>query len=232
MDIDINFNFYSDTPKGKDPDSYSSTLRSYHRILWSRELPNGSLFKLDETIPMRLHHKSELGEFVLSSDSIAHTYSNIKSTTDIVKKIDAEELVKFVSLCSTIGGYIIFPSERINNQMTINGARGVNKKIRDRFDLTLECIRKYYKNEESPLNETFKRYKQFFNLFESFEGYVDFFLLQDLVTSDYLSIKYFVPFESFENYPLPNDIEEYKQYKYNLSNFVSSRSLRMKDLNK
>jgi len=232
VDIDINFNFYSDTPKGKDPDSYSSTLRSYHRILWSRELPNGSLFKLDETIPMRLHHKSELGEFVLSSDSIAHTYSNIKSTTDIVKKIDAEELVKFVSLCSTIGGYIIFPSERINNQMTINGARGVNKKIRDRFDLTLECIRKYYKNEESPLNETFKRYKQFFNLFESFKGYVDFFLLQDLVTSDYLSIKYFVPFESFENYPLPNDIEEYKQYKYNLSNFVSSRSLRMKDLNK
>ena len=232
MDIDINFNFYSDTPKGKDPDSYSSTLRSYHRILWSRELPNGSLFKLDETIPMRLHHKSELGEFVLSSDSIAHTYSNIKSKTDIVKKIDAEELVKFVSLCSTIGGYIIFPSERINNQMTINGARGVNKKIRDRFDLTLECIRKYYKNEESPLNETFKRYKQFFNLFESFKGYVDFFLLQDLVTSDYLSIKYFVPFESFENYPLPNDIEEYKQYKYNLSNFVSSRSLRMKDLNK
>ena len=232
MNIDINFNFYSDTPKGKDPDSYSSTLRSYHRILWSRELPNGSLFKLDETIPMRLHHKSELGEFVLSSDSIAHTYSNIKSTTDIVKKIDAEELEKFVSLCSTIGGYIIFPSERINNQMTINGARGVNKKIRDRFDLTLECIRKYYKNEDSPLNETFERYKQFFNLFESFKGYVDFFLLQDLVTSDYLSIKYFVPFESFEDYPLPNDIEEYKQYKYNLSNFVSSRSQRMKDLNK
>ena len=232
MDIDINFNFYSDTPKGKDPDSYSSTLRSYHRILWSRELPNGSLFELDETIPMRLHHKSELGEFVLSSDSIAHTYSNIKSTTDIIKKIDAEELEKFVSLCSTIGGYIIFPSERINNQMTINGARGVNKKIRDRFDLTLECIRKYYKNEDSPLNETFERYKQFFNLFESFKGYVDFFLLQDLVTSDYLSIKYFVPFESFENYPLPNDIEKYKQYKYNLSNFVSSRSQRMKDLNK
>ena len=232
MDIDINFNFYSDTPKGKDPDSYSLTLRSYHRILWSRELPNGSLFKLDETIPMRLHHKSELGEFVLSSDSIAHTYSNIKSTTDIIKKINTDELEKFVLLCSTIGGYIIFPSERINNQMTINGARGVNKKIRDRFDLTLECIRKYYKNEDSPLNETFERYKQFFKLFESFKGYVDFFLLQDLVTSDYLSIKYFVPFESFENYPLPNDIEEYKQYKYNLSDFVSSRSQRMKDLNK
>ena len=232
MDIDINFNFYSDTPKGKDPDSYSPTLRSYHKILWSRELPSGSLFKLDESIPMRLHHKSELGEFVLSSDSIAHTYSNIKSTTDIIKKINADELEKFVSLCSTIGGYIIFPSERINNQMTINGARGVNKKIRDRFDLTLECIRKYYKKEDSPLIKTFERYKQFFNLFDSFKEYVDFFLLQDLVTSDYSSIKYLIPFESFENYPLPNDIEEYQLYKYNLSNFVSARSQRMKDINK
>ena len=138
MNIDTSFNVYTDTPKGRDPDSYSPTLRNYHKFLWSKKLPNGLLFKLDETIPMRLHHKSDLGEFVLSSDSIAHTYSNIKSTTNIIKKIDTKELEKFVSLCSTIGGYIIFPSERINNQMTINGARGVNKKIRDRFDLTLE----------------------------------------------------------------------------------------------
>ena len=232
MNIDTSFNVYSDTPKGKDPDSYSPTLRNYHKILWNKKLPNGLLFELDDTIPMRLHHKSELGEFVLSSDSIAHTYSNTKSTTDIIRKINSDELKKFVSLCSTIGGYIIFPSERINNQMTINGARGVNKKIRDRFDLTLECIRKFYKKEDSPLNETFERYKQFFNLFDSFKGYVDFFLLQDLVASDYLSIKYLIPFESFENYPLPNDIEEYKQYKYNLSKFVSARSQRMEDFNK
>ena len=228
MDIDINFNFYSDTPKGKDPDSYSPTLRNYHKILWSKELPNGLLFKLDETIPMRLHHKSELGQFILSSDSIAHTYSNIKSTTNIIKNIEADEVEKFVSLCSTIGGYIIFPSERINNQMTINGARGVNKKIRDRFDLTLECIRRYYEKENSPLNDTFERYKSFFNLFNNFQGYVDFFLLQDLVTNDYSSIKYLIPFETFENNPLPNDIEEYKLYKYNLSNFVLARSQRMK----
>lgn len=232
MNIDTSFNVYSDTPKGKDPDSYSPTLRNYHKILWSKKLPNSLLFKLDDTIPMRLHHKSELGEFVLSSDSIANTYSNIKSTTNIIKKIDTQELEKFVFLCSTIGGYIIFPSERINNQMTINGARGVNKKIRDRFDLTLECIRRYYNKENSPLNETFNRYKKFFNLFDSFQGYVDFFLLQDLVANDYSSIKFFIPFESFENYPLPNDIEEYKQYKYNLSNFILARSQRMENLDK
>ena len=231
MKIDINFNFYSDTPKGKDPDSYSPTLRNYHKILWSKALPNGLKFELDDKTPMRLHHKSNLGEFYLSSDSIAHTYSNIQSTAHIIKDIDVNELNNFFSLCSTIGGYIIYPSERINNKMTINGSRGVNKKIRDRFDLTLECIRKFYKKEDSPLNETFERYKQFFNLFDSFKGYVDFFLLQDLVASDYLSIKYLIPFESFENYPLPNDIEEYKQYKYNLINFVLARGQRMEEFN-
>ena len=73
MNIDTSFNVYSDTPEGKDPDSYSPTLRNYHKILWSKKLPNGLFFKLDDTIPMRLHHKSEIGEFVLSSDSIAHT---------------------------------------------------------------------------------------------------------------------------------------------------------------
>ena len=229
MNIDINFNVYSDTPEGKDPDSYSPTLRNYHKNLWSKKLPNGSLFQLNETIPMRLHHKSELGEFVLSSDSIANTYSSIKSTHNIIKNIKEEEIEKFVSLCSTIGGYVIFPSERINNQMTINGARGINKKIRDRFDLTLECIRRYYREEDNPLNETLKRYSSFFKLFVNFQSYVDFFLLQDLVDNNYSEIKYFIPFKSFEESPLPDDTNHYKLYKENLSIFVVSRNERIKN---
>ena len=39
----IDFDVYSDTPKGKDPDSFSPTLRKYHYILWSKCLPNGKL---------------------------------------------------------------------------------------------------------------------------------------------------------------------------------------------
>ena len=152
--IDINFNVYSDTPEGKDPDSCSSTLRNYHKILWSKPLPNGSIFDLDDKTPMLLHHKSELGEFFLSSDSIGHTYSRIQNMSHIINKVPSEEIDSFFSLCSTIGGYIIYPSKRVDNQMTINGARGTNGKIKDRFDLTLECIRRHYLNEESPLSKT------------------------------------------------------------------------------
>ena len=45
--IDIKFDFRSDTPEGKDADTYSSTLRNYHQILWSKCLPNGKKFDFD-----------------------------------------------------------------------------------------------------------------------------------------------------------------------------------------
>ena len=40
-DFDAGFDLRSDTPEGKDPDTYSPTLRRYHRMLWSKELPSG-----------------------------------------------------------------------------------------------------------------------------------------------------------------------------------------------
>ena len=232
--IDISFDVYSDTPirkdgRKKDPDSYSPTLRRYHKILWSKLLPNGKYFDLKDNIPKVFHHKSKLGEFFLSSDSIGHTYSksNEKGMPYIVNQVPVEEIDSFFSICSTIGGYILFPSKRIENKMTINGARALNKKIKDRFDLTLECIRSFYANETSPLSNTLKRYSTFFSLFQDFKGYVDFFLLQDLVTEDYLSIKFYLPFNGFNNKPLPNNVDEYQSYKKNVIDFITARNKRI-----
>ena len=232
MIIDVNFNFYLDTPKGKDPDSYSDTLRRYHKLLWNKPLPNGTVFNLDLKTPKILHHKSQLGEFYLSSDSLAHDYSKWKSTEHIIKKISKTEIENFFNLGCTIGGYTIFPSNRIDNQMTINGSRGINKKIKDRFDLTLECIRRFYLNEDSPLLETLSRYKDFFKLFDDFKGYVDFFLFQDLVQSNYSSINYFLPSNNFNNSPIPNDIQEYKVYRKNMTEFINKRSKRIFEYSK
>ena len=232
MIIDVNFNFYLDTPKGKDPDSYSDTLRRYHKLLWNKPLPNGTVFELDLKTPKILHHKSQLGEFYLSSDSLAHDYSKWKSTDHIIKKIPKTEIENFFNLGCTIGGYTIFPSNRVDKQMTINGSRGINKKIKDRFDLTLECIRRFYLNEDSPLLETLSRYKDFFKLFDDFKGYVDFFLFQDLVQSNYSSINYFLPSNNFNNSPIPNDIQEYKVYRKNMTEFINKRSKRIFEYSK
>ena len=225
--IDITFNVFSDTPEGKDPDSFSPTLRKYHQILWSKELPNGKHFQLDLDTPKLLHHNSDLGEFFLSSDQIGNTYSNVGKMSHIVKKIPEDEMELFSNIRATIAGHAIFPAKRIDNKMTINGARGVNHKIQDRFDLTLECIRRFYQKEDSPLNEVFKRYADFFSLFQDFRGYVEFFHYQDLVEKDFLKIRFWHDFDDFNSPPLPANKEEYLSYKEKVIDFLHGRNQRI-----
>ena len=216
--------------EGKDPDSASKTLRLYHKLLWSKKLPNEKDFILSDTIEnVYLYHKSESGEFFLSSDAFIHTYWHWKRTKELIKKIPIDELEYFEYLSYTIGGIIIFPFNRVNNLPTMNQERGCNFKINDRMDLTLECIKLYYNNEDSPLYKTIKRYDNFFKLFYNFKGYCEYFLLQDLVLNDFLNIKFFLPFNGFINNPLPNNIDEYNIYKKNSIEYLHKRIIELKN---
>ena len=165
--IDVNFDFRIDINyNGSDVDKYSHTLKQYHKILWSKPLPDGRHLNLDDSREnFYLHAQVGTQEFFLSSDSFSHTYSRWKRTKHIIEKIPRNEIEEFLDIAYTIGGYIIFPSNKVNNLPSINQERGTNSLICDRFDLTLECIRRYYNNEESPLFETLKRYNDFFQLF-------------------------------------------------------------------
>ena len=226
--IDVGFDFRTDTPKGKDPDSYSPTLRKYHKLLWSKKLPNGSLFTLvDSHKNSYLYHSSELGEFQLSSDSAIHTFSRWKSMAHIINQVNQDEIESFRRLGYTMGGMIIFPSNKIDGKATINGARGFNSQIRDRIDLTLECIRRYYEKESSPLADVLIRYSDFFELFGNFQGYIDFFLLQDLVADDYGAIKFFMPFNEFKTSAVPTNLDMYINYKEDVMHFINLRNTRI-----
>ncbi|WP_426037671.1 DUF6994 family protein [Cypionkella sp. TWP1-2-1b2] len=225
--IDTTFDVYSDA-RGRDPDSHSPTLRRYHKILWSKPLPDGTCFDLSNERPGDyLHHKSQRGEFILSSDSLGHTYRYVKAMAGIITQVPDRDLDKFFSICSTPGAYIVFPARKIEGKTTINAARGLNSKIRDRFDLTLECIRLHYLNEESPLSLVLLRYADFFVLFNDFQGYVDFFLLQDLISEDGASIHFFLPFKGFDHPPLPSDVDAYLAYRDNMIAFVTARNRRI-----
>jgi len=122
---------------------------------------------------------------------------------------------------------MIFPGNKIDGKMTINGQRGCHPRIKDRFDLTVECIRRHYLGLDSPLRETLTRYADFFRLFEDFSGYIEFFLLQDLVTEDYTAVRLFSPFEDFKPWPLPENIEAYIAYRKCALDFVDARNQRM-----
>lgn len=122
---------------------------------------------------------------------------------------------------------MIFPGNRIDGKMTINGARGWNSKIADRFDLTVECIRRYYRGEESPLYNDLNRYSEFLHLFTDFNGYVDFFLLNDLVTDDCSAIHFFTPTIDFAQSPRPASLDDYFIFRERTIDFVNSRNARI-----
>jgi hypothetical protein len=226
--IDITFDFRRDTPKDKDPDIYSKTLRRYHKLLWSKKLPNGVDFLLDDTkSDAYLHHKSDVGEFFLSSDTAIHTFSKWKRMAHIIMQLEESEVEAFRCASYTIGGMIVFPSNKIDGKSTINGARGFSPLIRDRIDLTLECIRRYYLNLNSPLSDVLNRYADFFQLFESFSGYVDFFHLQDLVSENYSTINYLMHFDDFKTSAIPRNLDEYISYKAKAIEFANKRNHRI-----
>jgi len=130
----------------------------------------GSLVWMTVFAAVYLHHGSELGEFFLSSDSVIPTFTKWDSARHITELFSEEENEAFRTTGYTIGGMMVFPGNRIDGKQTINGARGFNRKIADRFDLTLECIRRHYLGQRSPLGETLVRYRDFFALFDDFNA--------------------------------------------------------------
>jgi hypothetical protein len=229
--IDVTFDCRQDTPPGKDPDARSPTLRRYHRVLWSKSLPGGAAFALDDSLPSAyLHHQSSLGEFVLSSDTVIPTFRNVRTLTSVFGETTIPERDAFLRLTYTIGGMMVFPANKVMGKMTINGARGCHPKIKDRFDLTLECIRRHYVGGRSPLSDVLARYSGFFRLFESFECYVEFFLLQDLVSANHSAVRFSMPFHEFDGSPLPTTLEAYRRYRDMATEFVVARNARIRRL--
>ena len=227
--IDTTFDFRSDTPPGQDPDACSPTLRRYHQFLWSKPLPDGTPFELDVTTPYAyLHHLSEVGEFFLTSDAVIPTFTRWRIMKHITEQIPEAENEAFRTLGYTIGGMMVFPGNQVDGKQTINAARGMHPQIRDRFDLTLECIRRYYRGEpNNPLRDTLARYADFFRLFGDLAGYVDFFHLQDLVDEASSTVKFFTPFGDFGEWVLPASLDAYLRYRRRAMEFIESRNRRI-----
>lgn len=225
--IDTSFNMYSDA-NGGDPDATSPTLRAYHKLLWSKPLPSGDLFDLrDDKLGCYLYHNSAFGDLALGSDAITHSYKNQIKKKWLTTKIP-KEVQELFDHGSTIGAYLIFPNKQIDRKHTVNQARGISRLIDDRFDLTLECIRRFYIGEPNPLGDDLKRYASFFQLFETFKRYVEFFLLNDLV-DEYGDVKFYLPFDNFQSPPEFKDVEDYLVYKHRVESFIKSRNRRIEN---
>lgn len=226
IEVDINFDFRKDSICG-DPDYDSPKLYEIQKYLWSKKLPSEQSFSL-ETLKIggkfgRLVLKNNLIDNLSSDRMCPHFVGKYKGRFD--EWLTECEREEFKHIVRTIGGHIVFPAHK-KNGFTINQARGVNRKISDRFDLTLECIRLFYLNKQSPLFNVISRYEDFFTLFVNFESYINFFLLHDFVNENY-EVKFCLPFDNFECSPLPQNIEEYKAYKADTMDKIIKRNKRI-----
>ena len=212
---------------GGDPDSLSKKLQLYHQTVWSRELPCGEKMELQcGAGPYYLTWK----DFRFGSDSIivSFRYEKYRYMLDSVKKAvpDYRAFVEnYLHRAYTIGGMMIFPK----HAGSINQAKGTNKKLCDRWDLTLECIRRYYSGENSPISSTLVRDRDFFDLFVDFKGFVDFFFMQDCVTDDYGSVQYWIGNGDFNEDPLPKSVDEYLLWIDRQLVFLEKRNRRISD---
>ncbi len=78
-----------------------------------------------------------------------------RALVEILRAMPSDEVASFETAGCTVGAYIVFPYASITDDgkwpRTINQARGTRRKVSDRFDLTLECIRRHYLQQDSPL---------------------------------------------------------------------------------
>jgi Family of unknown function (DUF6994) len=116
-------------------------------------------------------HASDLGSFVLTSDSVLATFTRRPDTQAIIRQLPPAYIDALNTITSTIGGVVLWPGDQIDRRWMINQARGCTPRIADRFDLTVECVRRHYEGDTThPLAGTFGRYRHFFDLFDSFAG--------------------------------------------------------------
>ena len=65
-----------------------------------------------------------------------------------------------------------------------------------------------------------------FSPFIDFNGYVNFFMLQDFIDENG-QVKFSLPFDNFNRPPLPQTVDEYKQYKIHTIDLINSRNKRI-----
>lgn len=225
--FDVDFDFRTECPPGRDPDRFSATLREQHRLMWTKELPSGPMFELRDTFPKGyLKYFGSSETFSLGSDMSIRTFARTHRMRDVVQGVSRREMDEFRRRGCTIAGVMLFPRNRIDRKHTINQARGLSRKVEDRLDLTLECIRRHYRGEDSPMSGVLARYGSFFDLFNDFAGYVTFWLLDDLVNDDE-TLRFFTDWTDFRTSRALPTAEEYDSYRRATLEFLEGRRGRM-----
>ena len=192
------------------------------QLLWSKPLPDGRPFDLHtgRALSPYLVYEADGTRIVLGSDTIATRHR--KKLHHLYSQLPDEVNDAFLRRSYTICGFMIFPV----SQGSLNQNRGTHPRIQDRWDLTLEAIRRFYEGGTSPLTSTMDRHADFFELFGSFAGYMEHFHLGDFVDANG-AVRFLLPFDNFESRALPSDLPTYARYRLDSLELFEARRLRI-----
>lgn len=241
--FDTTFDYKTDTPATTRPDADkdSQILRAHHELLWSKKLPLSEKIFAPKVTTRKdrylIFTDANDKKHCYGSDAITSSYTKwvkakkprSRALVDAIAGLTGDQKRLYLSPPYTIGSAMIWPVRKAN-YWTMNRARGARLLIADRMDLTLECIRRHYAEEPgSPLADSTTAYKDFFELFGTFKGFVEFFHFEDLITpgSDYQEIEYFLEPNAFTRAGTPATKDEYVEYREKVLAFIKKRSERM-----
>jgi hypothetical protein len=239
-----------------DPDAYSARLRGGHKVLWSKNLLGVGQLDLQAEGHGLRDRKS--GAF-LKSDAAVPVWERwgevqgfLAETQELLQGRRRGSIHDLGWRLYDMGGMILFPGYQVDRAWTINQAKGCTRiLIADRLDLTLECIRLYYEllrdltdpsaalpdgyDRINPLGSVLHRYRSFFDIFGSFESYIVFWLLDDLVIKQEggLRVTFLLPratsgpYDFTREVALPVNKDQYCDYLVAADDFVNRRNRRM-----
>jgi hypothetical protein len=145
----------------------STCLEGSHAL--SKPLPDGRNLKFEADRSGYLRIVSLPERRTLGSDDFATTHADALPT--LARALNDFSHGHLCAFCA-IGGYTVFPNGlaqqlpvRVNSgvrRWTVNQARGMDRRIADRFDLTFEAIRLFYAGivdlARNPLGDVLEAY--------------------------------------------------------------------------
>ena len=181
-EVSLNKNYELEINK-KDICLGSDSIMSIYWHWAGKQYPYKNMQEIIDYVNSNIENTAEYRDLCKEIDENFSDAANLRHKPD---KEQATDIFKnfiwcYLQKANTIGGFVLFP----RHPSSINSMRGCNSKIRDRFDLTLECIRRAYQenifdNEEiNPLLGISSEDKKFFRMFGSFENYAKFFCLDE-----------------------------------------------------
>lgn len=244
--FDLTFDYETDRPARTkaDADRDSPRLRLDHELLWTKPLRSGVTFAPIAPLARRegylIWTDGSGARHWYGSDAITQSYTRWASPKELAEAkaaLSDEQRTLYLGPPYTIASSTIWPVRSIDLP-TINTARGfgpTGRVLRDRIDLTLECIRRHYVGTENALASVLTAYNDFFSLFEGFPEFTEFFHFQDLVSPDFSAVRSLMCFDevlaqpAFEREATPTTVEEYVAYREATMKFITRRGNRMAD---